>query len=246
MRLYGKNPVIERLKSNPKSIKKIFVQEGQPDSAYIRKKANQWNIPFLIVGRSQMLKMGQSLNTQGVLVEIEDFVYTPLSDILETAKKKRGSLLFLDELKDPQNLGSIIRSLACLGGFAVVLPARESVDVTEAVLRVASGGDNLVAVSRVTNLAQAVDEAKEEGFWIAGAVTQGGQDLTEVSLPFPLSLVMGSEQKGIREGILKRLDLQLTIPMPQAKLSFNVAQAATIFCYEIAKQKKNSKGTARV
>ena len=244
MRLYGKNPVIERLKSNPKSIMKIYVQEGQPDSAYIRRKAKQWGIPFLLIPRAQMIKMGQSLNTQGVLVEVEDFIYTPYDDILETAKKKNGSMLFLDELKDPQNLGAIIRSLACLGGFSVVLPLRESVEVTEAVLRVASGGENLMMVAKVTNLAQAIDQAKQQGFWIAGAVTEQGQDLTEISLPFPLSLVLGSEQKGIREGIRKRLDLQLTIPMPQAKLSFNVAQAATIFCYEIIKQKQQKKNSA--
>lgn len=244
MRLYGKNPVLERLKANPRSIKKIYVQEGQPDSAYIRRKANQWDIPVFAVGRSQMVKMSRNLNTQGLLVEVEDFVYTPFEEALETAKKQNGSLLFLDELKDPQNLGAIIRSLACLGGFALVLPLHESVGVTEAVLRIASGGDNFVGVAQVTNLGRAVDRAKKEGFWLAGAVTDGGQNLAEVSLPFPLSLVLGSEQRGIREGLRHRLDLHLTIPMHQAQLSFNVAQAAAIFCYEITRQKEKNKTTA--
>ena len=241
MRLYGKNPVLERLKTNPKSIRKIYVQEGQADAAYISRKAKQWNIPFSYIPRSQMLKMGQSLNTQGILVEIDDFVYADYEDVIQETKKRHGTIVFLDGVNDPQNLGAIIRSLACLGGFAVVLPLRESVEVTEAVLRVASGADNFIRIAQVPNLGQAVDRAKEEGFWLAGAFPDCGQNVMEADLPFPIGLVVGSEQKGIREGLLKRLDLKLTIPMPQAKLSLNVAQATTIFAYEINRQKKTNK-----
>jgi len=241
MKLFGKNPVIERIKSNPKSIRKICVQEGCSDASYIRKKAKKWSIPVYQVPRSKMLKIARSQNTQGVLAEIDDFSYTPFEDLVDIGLKKNVSLVFLDELNDPQNLGSIIRSLACLGGFAVVLPKHHSVEVTEAVLRVASGGDNYVMVSKVPNLASAIKKAKESGYWIAGTVVDGGEDLMESSLPFPLSLVIGSEHKGIRDVILKNIDIKLTLPMKQARLSFNAAQATTIFCYEIKKQKNKKK-----
>ncbi len=241
MKLYGKNPVAERLKTNPQSIKKIFLQEGFGDTAYFRKKAKKWSIPVLTIPRSKMLKIARSINTQGVLVEIEDFSYTPFEDILSTALKKRHTIVFLDRVNDPQNLGAMIRSLACLGVFAIVIPTHESVDVTEAVLRVASGGDNYVPVAKVNNLRSAIVQAKQAGFWIAGAVTEGGEDLRESTLPFPLSLVVGSERKGIRDVIKKELDVQLTLPMRQARLSFNVAHATTIFCYEIKKQKNKKR-----
>lgn len=241
MRLYGKNPVLERLKSNPKSIKLIYIEEGHPEGPYIRMKAKKWGLPVYSVPRSKMIKMGKSLNTQGLLMDVEDFAYVSYVDLLNTAIEKRQTLLFLDNLSDPQNLGSIIRSVGCLGGFAIVLPARDSVGVTEAVLRVASGADNYVSVSQVSNLNQAIQSAKETGFWIAGTVVEGGKNLTEVSLPFPLALVMGSEQKGIRDIIRKQLDLELTMPMAHQRLSLNVAQATTIFCYEIAKQKNKQK-----
>ncbi len=242
MKLYGKNPVIERLKSNPKSIRRIHLQEGLADGAYIYKKARQWGIPVFSVPRPRMIKLSKTINSQGVLAEIDDFAYMDYDELLEMAVKRDHSIIFLDNLNDPQNLGGIIRNTACLGKFSIVLPVHDSVEVTEAVLRVASGGDNYVSISKVSNLSQAISAAKKKGFWIAGGVAQGGEDLKKASLLFPLGLVLGSEQKGIRETIQKQLNLKLTIPMAYPKLSLNVAQTAGIFCYEITKQKnqKNS------
>ena len=238
MKLYGRNPVLERLKANPKSIRKIYLTENQGDESFIRRKASAFKIPVVSVPHSQMVKIGRSLNTQGVLAEVEDFNYAEFDKLLETALAQNHTILFLDNLNDPQNLGVIIRSAASLGGFAIVLPARESVEVTEAVLRVASGTDSYMTIAQVNNLSQAIIKAKEKGYWVAGAVVEGGKNIYETSLPFPLSLVLGSEQKGIREGVRNKLDLQIMIPMAHQRLSLNVAQAATIFCYEITRQKK--------
>ncbi|MFH1359662.1 MAG: RNA methyltransferase [Candidatus Omnitrophota bacterium] len=243
MKLYGKNPVIERIKSDPKSVRKIFIQDGFSDAEYIRRKAKQWSIPLFSIPRSKMLKIARSMNTQGILADIEDYSYIPYDELLNLSFRKHLCLVFLDGLKDPQNLGAMIRSLACFGGFALVLPTHDSVEVTEAVLRVASGGENFVLIAKVSNLAQAIRLAKEHGFWIAGGVVQGGQDLMKTALTFPLSLVIGSEQKGIREALQKLIDLPLTLPMKQAQLSFNVAQATSIFCYEITKQKNQKKAS---
>ena len=148
MRLYGKNPASERLKSNPKSIRKIYLQEGFDDAAYFHMKAKQWAIPVMVIPRSRMLKIARNVNTQGILVDVEDFSYVPFDELLEQSRKKRRTLLFLDEVNDPQNLGAIMRSAACLGNFSIILPTHDSVSVTEAVLRVASGGDNFVAVAK--------------------------------------------------------------------------------------------------
>ena len=237
MKLYGKNPVLERLKANPKSIKKIFIEEGQPDAAYIRKKASQWSIPVVSVPRSKMIKVGRDIRTQGLLIEIDDFQYQDYEELLQRALKKKTTLVFLDNLNDPQNLGVIIRSLACLGDFAIVLPAHNSVEVTEAVLRVASGADNYIPIAKVNNLSQAILSAKKCGFWIAATVVEEGQDLTQVAFPFPLGIVIGSEHKGVRDVVKKQMDIALTIPTKVSHISLNAAQAATIFCYEIAKQK---------
>src|SRR3989338_7030669 len=126
MKLYGKNPVLERLKSNPQSIKKIFLEDYYPDGGYVRKKARQWGIPVFSVPRSKMVKLSKNLNAQGILIEIDDFAYRDFAEILENASKRNDSLLFLDNLTDPQNFGAIIRTAACLGGFAIVIPTHDS------------------------------------------------------------------------------------------------------------------------
>ncbi|MBN1870202.1 MAG: RNA methyltransferase [Candidatus Omnitrophica bacterium] len=238
MKLSGRNPVIERLRSNPTSITKIYIQHGFQGTLFIHKKARQWGIPVYQIPASKMMKIGRDKNTQGILADVEDAAYVPYDDLLEAALRKNRCPVFLDGLTDPQNLGAIIRSLACLGKFSLVLPTHDSVSVTESVLRVASGGENYVPISRVPNLGNAIKKAKEKSFWIAGAVVQGGQPLNEARLPYPLGLVVGSEQKGIRDVIRKTLDMELSIPMACDTVSFNAAHATTIFCYEITRQKK--------
>ncbi|MCR4337358.1 MAG: RNA methyltransferase [Candidatus Omnitrophica bacterium] len=245
MRLYGRNPVLERLKSNPQSILKIYLQQGQGDSGYIRKKAQKWGIPVFDVPGSKLMKIARNANTQGCVADVEGFAYVLYPELLEWATKKRASLVFLDGINDPQNLGATLRSLACLGDFGVVIPTHHSVEVTEAVLRVACGGDNYVKVSRVANLSRAIEDAKEAEFSIAGAVVEGGENIMEVELPFPLGLIVGSEQKGIRDVLRRHLDITLTIPMAHARLSLNVAQATTIFCYEIERQKNKVANSRR-
>lgn len=238
MRVFGRNSVIERIRINPRSIQKIYVQEGFSGTAYVRKKVTPMGIPVFVVPATKILRIARNKNTQGIVAEVEDFPYETYEDLLEKALKKNRCLLFFDGLKDPQNLGAIIRSLACLGKFSIVLPTHESVSITESVLRVASGGDNYVQVAKVANLKKAIDTAKKEGFQIAGAVVKGGEALNEVKLPHPLGFVIGSEQKGIRDVIQKSLDLKVTIPMYTETVTFNAAQAVTVLCYEITRQKK--------
>ena len=122
--------------------------------------------------------------------------------------------------------------------FDIVLPTTESVSVTESVLRVACGGENYVRVARVANLGNAIDRAKKMGFWIIGTVVEGARSLCESPLRFPLGLVMGSEEKGVRDVIRKRLDLEVMIPMKNLRMSLNVAHATSMVCYEIIRQKK--------
>ncbi len=237
MKLYGKNPVLERLKTKPHTIKMILVEQGHPDHGYIAGKARKSGIMVNAVSASQIMKLARNHNTQGVIADVLDYEYETYEELLRRALDKNITLVFLDGVTDPQNLGSIIRSLGCLGDFAVILPTKDSVSVTEAVLRVASGADNYVPVSQVSNIANAIKKAKDAGFWITGSIVEEGENLVDAKLQFPLGLVVGSEQKGIRDIVKKHLDQRLTIPMTQARLSFNVSQATAIFAYEITKQK---------
>jgi 23S rRNA (guanosine2251-2'-O)-methyltransferase len=236
MYLYGKNSVQERLKAHPESIHRIYVQENFRDSE-IKGIIGPLKIPVTKVSEKDLLKIKRADRLQGIVAEVDKFRYTPFDELLHLPEKERPSFIFLDSLNDPHNLGAIMRTAACFSGFALIIPEHGSCEVNETVIHVASGGENYVPVSLVTNLTATLIEAKKAGYWAAGTVIENGEDINKVSLPFPLCLVLGSEGTGIRYGLQKHLDLKITLPMRGAQLSFNVAIACAIFAYEIAKQR---------
>ncbi|MBU0650280.1 23S rRNA (guanosine(2251)-2'-O)-methyltransferase RlmB [bacterium] len=233
MMLYGKNSIIERVKTNPQSIREIFVQDNFNDQNVL-KVLKSSGVSVTYVKAKELERMKRADRIQGIVAKVDPFKYACFEDII--AKEKKSNIIFLDGLNDPHNLGSIIRITACLGGFVICIPAHDSCEVNDTVLHVASGGENYVPVCYVTNLIPALEKAKSAGYWVVGTVVEGGQDLTKTSLPFPLCLVLGSEGKGIRPGIQKHLDMNVTLPMHGADLSFNVAMACAIFGYEILRQ----------
>ncbi len=236
MHLYGKNSIVERLKVNPKSIRQIYVQDNFKDTQIVDLIKSK-KVPMRIVGERELIRAKKADRLQGIVAEIEQYQYTPFNDLLKTGIDKQLSFIFLDSLNDPHNLGSIMRIAACFSGFAIVIPEHGSCEVNETVIHVASGGENFVPVSLVTNLSNALIKAKKAGYWAVGTVVDGGENINKVSLPFPLCLVLGTEGKGIRYGIQKHLDLKITLPMAGAELSFNVAMACAIFSHEVAKQR---------
>lgn len=236
MYLYGKNSVLERLKTNPKSVRRIFVQENF-NAPHIMKIIKSANITVKRVTEKELFRIKRADRLQGIVAEANKFTYTPFKDLLYRSENNRLSFIFLDSINDPHNLGSIFRIVACFGGFAIVIPKHGACEVNETVLHVASGGENFIPVSMVTNLSTALIEAKKAGYWAVGAVVEGGEDINNVTLPFPLCLVLGAEGKGIRYGIQKQFDLKVSLPMRGAQLSFNVAMACAIFSHEIAKQR---------
>lgn len=239
MFLFGRNSVLERFKANPASIKNILIEKDFKDPR-IMEMAVSLKIPVKIVSDKELSKLNRAERVPGIIAEIEGFRYASFSDLIERKEASRRTFIFLDGVTDPQNLGAVIRITACLGGFVVVIPEHESCKVNETVLNVASGGENYVPVCRIGNMSNALIRAKSLGYWIAGTVVEGGDYLEKIDFPFPVCLVLGSEGKGIHYGVRKQLELKITLPMRGAELSFNVAMASAIFCYEINRQRNLS------
>ena len=237
MKLYGKNPVLERIKGNPKSIRHVLIEENHVEAEYVIKKCHQFNIPVSKVPYTKIQRLAQSVNTQGIVADVEDFRYTDFRELLEQALEKKRSLIFLDNLTDPQNLGGIIRTAGSLGNFDIIIPTSDSVSVTESVLRVACGGENYLSIAKVSNLANAIQKAKDDGFWIIGTAVKEAKSLDQIKMQYPMGVVLGSEEKGVRDIIRKKFDCEVTIPMKQERMSLNVAHAASIFCWEITRQR---------
>ncbi|OGW76177.1 MAG: 23S rRNA (guanosine(2251)-2'-O)-methyltransferase RlmB [Omnitrophica bacterium RBG_13_46_9] len=237
MHLYGRVSVFERLKTNPASVKKVLLQENITLSD-IERLTRENGVFLERLPSEQLKRIKPAKDLQGVIAKVDKFKYIPFDDLMESAQDKKISLIFLDRINDPQNLGAIIRTAACFGGFAIVIPQFNACGVTEAVLHVASGGENHVSISMVANLSSSIIKAKRCGFWVAGAhAADDATDVYKTSFSFPLGLVLGSEGEGIRYGVQKQLDLKVRIPMMGARLSFNVGIACAIFCYEISRQK---------
>jgi 23S rRNA (guanosine2251-2'-O)-methyltransferase len=234
MNLFGKNQVAERLKSQPQSIKKIFFNT-KSDFAAIKYLADEKKIPYVVLNEKEFLSIAKNLHTQGVIAQVADFCYEDLNSLLK--RNDKYVLIALSNITDPQNLGSIIRTVACFGNFALIIPKHRTASINETVLKVACGGENYVPIVQVTNLITAIQSAKDAGYWVAGCVVDQGSDLTSFTFSFPLCLVIGAEDKGIRQGLLNHLDYRLTLPMPGKELSLNAAVATAIFCYEIIKQR---------
>ena len=242
MVLYGKNSVLERLKTNPKSIGKVFLQDNFT-APNIEKLIKANNISTEHLSSRALSRIKPAKDLQGIAAKIDRFEYSSFYDLFNQPPNEQPTLIFLDRIYDPQNLGAIIRTAACFGGLAVVIPRFKACEVNETVLHVASGGENYVSVSMVSNLSNAIIATKERGYWIIGAeVSDDAEDINKLSLPFPLAIVLGSEGQGVRYGVQKHLDIKVRIPMKGAKLSFNVTMACAIFCHEISKSRPQIQG----
>ncbi len=236
MLLYGKKSVLERLRINPDSVRKIFMQD-KTQMPRIEKLIRRYNIPLDRIPAHKIENMKRAKNVQGIIARVDKFPYTPYEKLLSSPSREKLNFMFLDRINDPQNFGVILRSLACFGGFAVIIPEKGACLVTEAVLHVACGGENYVPVAQVRDLGDAIVAAKKQGYGIMGAIVNAGESVHSVSLTFPLGLVLGSEAEGVSSRLEQHLDTKVYIPMPGVGLSLNVGMACTVFAHEINRQK---------
>jgi 23S rRNA (guanosine2251-2'-O)-methyltransferase len=233
MRLFGKRPVIERLKSNPKTIQTLYFDKYH-DLSGIVKMARRKEVPYKIVDPRRFANLTRNVNSQGVLAEVDAYKYSDIEDIIATSNKP--NLIFLDSITDPQNFGSMLRTSACFGNFAFIIPKHRSVEVNETVLRIASGAENYIPVVKIVNLLHGINLAKDAGYTVIGASPEAENSLDSIKFQFPIALVIGSEGKGISQNIEKNLDSRLKIPMGGEGLSFNASISLAIICYEISRQ----------
>ena len=138
-------------------------------------------------------------NHQGIVASVAAYNYAELDDLFNAAQSKNEDPFFiiLDELEDPHNLGSIMRTADAIGAHGIIIPKRRAVGLTAVVAKASTGAIEHVPVVRVTNLAQTVDELKDRGVWIAGTDAKGSQDYRKMDATLPLALIIGSEGKGI-------------------------------------------------
>jgi 23S rRNA (guanosine2251-2'-O)-methyltransferase len=230
------NPLLEVLKSSPARVNKIFIQKerGPQRIGEIIREARAHSVPFLFVPKHKLDQL--SPHHQGVLAEISAKEFSSLEEILAGAD--RPFLVLLDEVEDPQNLGAIVRSAAGAGVDGIILPERRSAGLTDVVATVSAGALEYVKVARVPNLGRAMEELKERGIWLVGTEGSAPGLWYEFDYTLPVGIVLGSEGRGLRPLIRKSCDRVLAIPLSGRVNSLNVAAAASVFFFEVARQRR--------
>jgi 23S rRNA (guanosine2251-2'-O)-methyltransferase len=231
------NPLLEILRTSPQRVNKIFLQKesGRRPVGEIVALAKAGHVPYLFMPKQALDKLASYHQGVVALVSAKEFV--PLDSILAAAKTP--FLLLLDEIEDPQNLGAILRSAEGAGVDGVVIPERRSAGLTETVHEVSAGALEHLKVARVPNLAQAMDLLKDKGIWLVGAEGEGDGRYWEFDYTQPIGIVLGSEGKGLRPLIRKKCDKILSIPLRGKVNSLNVASAASVFLFEVVRQRLN-------
>ena len=234
--LYGIHAVMEALKSKKRNVVQLYVADnkaGHPAVVEIIRLAKRNNVKIDRMDVKMMDRLTKGGNHQGVLAKAQPVRLMKLSTALyESDGNKKDLWLAVDEMTDPQNLGAIIRSAACLGFSTIILPQRRTVGLTPAVYKVACGAVERVNIVEVSNLSNALLDLKEEGFWVYGA-DMDGQPITQTDYASPAVLVIGSEGTGIREKTAENCDQIISIPQKGGVESLNASAAAGIIMYDM-------------
>ena len=238
--IFGINPVLEALRSD-KPPEKIFVMHnaGGPSINAVFELATTKKILYEKVGKLRFTQIGGGKNHQGVAALISEYDYATIPQILEIAAKRNEPpyIALLDGITDPHNLGAVIRSAECAGVHGIIIPKHRAVGMTEVVAKTSAGALAHMAIAKVTNLANAIDELKEAGVWIAGTDQAGESSLHETNFTGPIGIIIGSEGSGMRRLVKEKCDFMVQIPMKGKISSLNASVAAALLFFEVSRQR---------
>ena len=237
----GRNSVIELLKSG-KDINKLFVQRGEKHGSILEiiKLAKNNKVIITEIDKSKLDKMSQTHNHQGVIAIIPPYEYCEVDDILQNAKQKNEDpfILILDQIEDPHNLGSIIRTAECSGVHGIIIPKRRAAQVNSTVNKTSAGAAEYVKIARVNNLNETINYLKEKNIWIYGTDAQGSSYYDEQDYKGGIGIVIGSEGFGMSRLVRENCDFLIKIPMKGKINSLNASVSAAIVMYEVMKQRQ--------
>jgi 23S rRNA (guanosine2251-2'-O)-methyltransferase len=240
-RVYGRNPVLALLRSGGRRADEIAVLAGgRGPLGEVVALARRAGVKVSFRTREQLTAMAGSPEHQGVVARVTSAEYVDVEDLLAepTERAQTPFFLVLDQVQDPRNLGAILRTAEAFGVHGVVIPKHHAVGLTDAAARTAMGAVERVPVARATNLVAALETIKESGAWVYGAAAHDGLAPWAADLRGPVCLVLGSEGEGLRPLVARACDAVLSVPMAGGAESLNVAAAAAVLCYEVARQRQ--------
>jgi len=236
--IYGLHAVEGALKNSSRKINCIFATDNGLNSLSKNINVSKYNVKIK-QGNEISAMLPEGAVHQGVVLDCSPLSNISLKDLIAKASNKDKSVvLLLDQVSDPHNIGAIIRSTSALGGDAVIVQDKNSPEINGLIAKTACGGIEEAPLIRVVNLARALEELKDNGYWVVGLDERGKCNIDSTNLKGgKVVLVLGAEGPGIRDLIVKKCDLLARIPMSENTkvASINVSNAAAISLYEFLK-----------
>lgn len=220
-------------------VKRALVAEGAQQDATLSQlvaSVREAGIPVRFVPRAQLDALSAHGAHQGIALEVGAFPYADLTEVIARANARGPQapalVVVLDHVTDAGNFGAIVRSAEVVGAAGVVIAGKRAAEVTVATYKTSAGAVMHLPIARVPNIARALEDLKEAGFWAVGASEHAEAVCWDSPLTGRIALVMGSEGEGISRLVLETCDDLTRLPQLGQTESLNVAQAATALCYE--------------
>jgi 23S rRNA (guanosine2251-2'-O)-methyltransferase len=241
--LIDKGSILQCIRNNPGYVRRLWVEKGfEGVSQDVIKESKSHGIPFKVIPADAFLRKFKDSKSH-IVLEKEEVQYTDQDLLLEDIRQGKASIFCaFDGIYDPQNLGNIIRSAACMAIDAIIIPKDRSCGVTDTVINISKGGIEHVRIVKVVNLARYIDQMKDENVFCYGLDENGDAPLSDIDLSGRICLVFGSEE-GLRRLTKEKCDAIAKIPTSHSFPSLNVATCLAISAYEMIRQrsKTNSK-----
>lgn len=246
--IFGINPLLEALRSRGRRFNKIYILKGKRDRDIdeIILLGKRLGATIYYEPKEILDRLAPGRSHQGVIGAVSPKEYATIEEILSVARYRNESpfIFIIDGIEDPRNLGAIIRSAEGAGVHGIVIPERRSVGVTDLVSKASAGAVEYMSVARVVNIVRAIDFLKDNGLWVLGLDAAGKNSYLDLDYSAPIAVVIGSEGSGIRRLALKRCDELVSIPLKGRVSSLNVSVAASIFAYEVLRQRIHAHANA--
>ena len=212
----------------------VAASAGERDRALdeLVERLEQRDVPVEYVARDRLDNRSSHGAHQGIMLEVEPFEYASLSDVIDASGTGDALVLLLDHVTDEGNFGAIVRTAEVVGAAGVVVANARAARVGTAAYKTSAGAVLHLPIAQVPNLATAIEQLKEAGFWVGAATEHAHDDVWHAPLEGRICLVMGSEGSGVSALVRKKCDFECKLPQRGRVESLNVAQACTALCYE--------------
>jgi 23S rRNA (guanosine2251-2'-O)-methyltransferase len=240
--LYGINPVVEALKEG-KPIDKILIKKGKLDeqSKFIKSESERLEIPCFSVPLEKLDRITRK-NHQGCIALISPIEFHKIESIIPQIYEKGEMplLMILDGLTDVRNVGAIARTCLSAGFHALIIPKQRFARIGPDAIKTSAGALLKIPVCREDNLSHTVTFLQESGIQVIAATEKAEANYFTADYNMPTAIVMGAEDEGVSNALIRKADLMLKIPMQNDFDSLNVSVAAGILSFEAVKQRLNS------